>query len=384
MSNLTGHYEITYQAVAEISRNCSENTIASRLKEAGLSSNVVQRDIMDVVSLGHWGNYGQKHHFMRKFDGQSPRKAYDDSVEWIHTNALHASKVMSHRIKMYMHNPRIVSGNALRSCPLPQISTDRHKRWQKATAGLILRGDVQNHIAPPNWQPLGNALHALQDSFSLGHVIRSASRNIGNPGEIEHIKKYSGEEKQGHKGHDEKWWVEKTDSYSIDGRLAINASKALIYAIINNALHHLNRREVLMLVDWKGFKNHWLVASSKLSAQRDRAVDLIAKHHTGIGLGNSNFKTLNFNEEGLAKDLIKEYKTNTKLVYDVFKLLDEHFNSDADDVAVYYVKKLQKQKYHFLAMAVKQNKQLVGLLIKVMDEGPTFKDEDKCIAFLKK
>lgn len=80
MSKLDGHSIITKQAVLEVGGLCVKNIIASNLKLAGLPTDVIQRDILDL-SGGHWSDYGQKHHFMRRFDGQSPYEAYTESVE---------------------------------------------------------------------------------------------------------------------------------------------------------------------------------------------------------------------------------------------------------------------------------------------------------------
>ena len=90
--------------------------------------------------------------------------------------------------------------------------------------------------------------------------------------------------------------------------------------------------------------------------------------------------TFNMDEEGLAKCLAS-MGGNTERVFTIFKHLDAHHNSDADDVAVLYVGHLMKSPG--LAAAVRADASLTALLIRVMDEGWTSDDEKKAIAFLR-
>lgn len=91
--------------------------------------------------------------------------------------------------------------------------------------------------------------------------------------------------------------------------------------------------------------------------------------------------TFNMDEEGLA-ECLAAMGGNVKRVADIFEHLDEKYdNSDADDVAVLYVGHVKKSPA--LAAAVKSDKRLTDLLIKVMDEGWTSDDEKQAIAFLK-
>lgn len=90
--------------------------------------------------------------------------------------------------------------------------------------------------------------------------------------------------------------------------------------------------------------------------------------------------TFNMDETGLAKALAA-MGTNTGRVLSIFKHLDEKHNSDADDVAVRYLEQA-KGSPDTLA-AIKANPTLVALLIRIMDEGPTGRSEDKAIEFLR-
>ena len=66
MSKLSGHRSISKIAVSEIIRACTSRPLVGNLKKADLPGNAVFRDIIDVMTLGHWSDFAQKHHFMRR------------------------------------------------------------------------------------------------------------------------------------------------------------------------------------------------------------------------------------------------------------------------------------------------------------------------------
>src|SRR5262249_19543086 len=101
MSTLTGHWKITEQAVKELSTARAANPLNRGLGEADLPTNAVTRDVLDVLILGHWADFGQKHHFMRKFDGQREYEAHQDAVDWIRSNALEAAQTLEKRVRRY-------------------------------------------------------------------------------------------------------------------------------------------------------------------------------------------------------------------------------------------------------------------------------------------
>jgi hypothetical protein len=101
MSKLSGHKNITKQAVDELVRLNKEHSVIGNLRSMSLKYSVTARDIFDVIQLGHWTNSGQRHHFMRSFDGQSHFNAYVDSTNWIKSNALHAANQLSDRIEQF-------------------------------------------------------------------------------------------------------------------------------------------------------------------------------------------------------------------------------------------------------------------------------------------
>jgi hypothetical protein len=90
--------------------------------------------------------------------------------------------------------------------------------------------------------------------------------------------------------------------------------------------------------------------------------------------------TFNMDEDGLAESLAA-MGTNTGRVLNIFEHLDRKHNSDADDVAVRYVELVRKSPG--VAAAIKADRALVSLLVRILDEGWTTDAEKKAIAFLK-
>lgn len=382
MSNLTGHARLTALAVRELANTCNSHPLAASMANAGLPGNVVMRDLLDIILLGHWADYGQSHHFMRRFDGQSPYMAYEEDVEWVRSNAQRAARTLSRRIRYYAW-PRPVAGVAPRAATQNRcnLTTLPHTSLSPHQARKILGGDAANDDYI-NWQHLGNAIHALQDSFAAGHARRSPSTDPKQPGAIEYIKVYAGADKHKHADHDKRWFDEKNERFSVTGRHAVNATRALLEIVLTTAHGGTrNNASVLQLHGWNSFQQHWLAASPSLSRARDFAIDLIERFHTGIHLGN-NTSTFNMDEEGLAKALLQECGTDMQKVFSVFSRLDGHYDTDVDDVAERYVKRV-KDKPGPVSKALSGHKKLVALLIKVMDEGWTSDGEQACIGYLK-
>ncbi len=90
--------------------------------------------------------------------------------------------------------------------------------------------------------------------------------------------------------------------------------------------------------------------------------------------------TFNMDEDGLANCLFA-MGTNMPRVGKIFKHLDDHHRSDADDVAVRYVARVKGSPG--LGAALRADRSLVQLLIKVMDEGWTSSEEKAAIAWLR-
>lgn len=94
--------------------------------------------------------------------------------------------------------------------------------------------------------------------------------------------------------------------------------------------------------------------------------------------------TFNMDEDGLANALI-EMSKNTQRVEKIFEHLDKDRNSDADDVALLYVKKLRAdvRKHGPAIRALQLNGKFRKLLIRILDEGWTSGDEYDAIGWLK-
>ena len=363
MSKLTGHKNITRQAVDELVRSNEGHSVIGNLQRMALKHSVQARDIFDVIQLGHWTNSGQRHHFMRSFNGQSHFNAYIDAANWIRSNALQAANQLSDRIKKFELRNDDFSADSMRS--------GRHAIAGKPST----RNHNNKHITNSDhvsWLTLAYACHALQDSFSAGHAIRERHLHPMQPGNITGILRYSGIEKEDHSKHDTKWQLENKDDkeifFSLEGKVAINATKALITMVMQTAFNHNPENKITALEGWSDFQRTWLNAPT-LSKERDPAVDLINQYSTSIKLGDMNFKTLNMDEEGLAKAIIEEHPIQMDIVYDVFYRLDNHYSSDADDVAAIYIGLVKKKRGSAEERALKRSEKLVTLLIDVLNEG---------------
>jgi len=388
MSNLSGHNQITQQAIRELDRSCSSHPIGANLDAGAIPGSVVSRDLIDVVIVGHWSDFGQAHHFMRRFDGQSPFEAYKECVSWISSNALEAAQHLSKRMQRLLSQKQITAsrpGAISQTCSLPAMSSNAAAMAQ---GRKVMGGDTRmatggyQEKEPVSWQNLGYAIHALQDSFSEGHVVRTKSASLTHPGAIEYIKKYGGADKKDHEHFDELWFNARKANFSTTGRQAINATKDMILMVINTAQVTARGNSPSALRGWDAFKLQWLAASPKLSTQRDFAVDLIEKYHSGWHIGNYNMLSANMDEAGLAKAIYTQAGSDTNKIYKVFYRLDVHYNSDSDDVAVYYVDMVRKQG-GAVEKAISADKKLINLLIKIMDEGYTADNEEKAIKYLK-
>ena len=90
--------------------------------------------------------------------------------------------------------------------------------------------------------------------------------------------------------------------------------------------------------------------------------------------------TFNMDEDGLAAALIA-MGGNTRRVSAIFVHLDKKHNSDADDVAELYVDRLRKSPA--TAAAIRADRSLVALLVRILDDGWTSAGEKAAIEFLR-
>jgi len=142
----------------------------------------VYRDTEDIFTGGHWSHEGQKHHFMR-YEGQTRRSAYDAGLKWVHDNAHTAAERL-------------------------------REIWQK-------RRDSARFVHPVYInEPLGNAIHALQDSYAEGHVTRKKEDDIYVIVDVlvyDAMNKNKRDDWAGHAALDEQW---KTNELGKEARVA--------------------------------------------------------------------------------------------------------------------------------------------------------------------
>jgi hypothetical protein len=96
----------------------------------------------------------------------------------------------------------------------------------------------------------------------------------------------------------------------------------------------------------------------------------------GLGL------TFALGEQDLAAYLV-EMGGNLPRVLTIFRHLEEDYNSDADEVAEHYVELIRRSHASTIGFALRGHRQLVELLIRVMDEGWTTKAEHNQIEYLR-
>jgi len=270
MSKLSGHSSISKMAVSMIQKACGNHSLGGSLSTADLAGYVIHRDILDVINFGHWSNFGQAHHFMRRFEGQSERGAYDESVEWIRSNALKAAGTLSERIEFFRDRP-VKGAIASHAAASTQISCKLNPTppgIKRSVVGRQILGEdyFDDETNDVDWQSLGNAMHAVQDSFSLGHVVRDGEGTEDQPDSIIRVKVYEGDDKIDHSKYDEEWRVTKgkdVGMFSLSGKQAINASRELIILVINTGILG-NGKKPAILLGWPAYANHWLAASPKL------------------------------------------------------------------------------------------------------------------------
>lgn len=109
------------------------------------------------------------------------------------------------------------------------------------------------------------------------------------------------------------------------------------------------------------------------SSANDRFVQKLIDPHTSV---------VSTDEAAIANALIKECGYEMDKVFAVFKELDWAYTSDADDVALEYVKKL-KNAPQLVKLAFKGHQRLRNLLIDILDEGWTTGDEKSAMAYIR-
>jgi hypothetical protein len=202
--NWEGHGRLTTAAIDQLSSKLPAEVIRT-LRWVSAKSQTQNRDLTDIPTGGHWTPEGQKHHFM-KYKDQEDKDAYDVAVEWIFTQATTAAQLLKNLLAPKRHH-------------------EEEHDW----------GFAEEDPTGPH---LGNALHALQDSFSPGHVDRDSNlviRRINIYDEENKHPKTPG--KLAHAQYDESWKVA-DGNLSPLGQAAADASVALILYFLHTAYGH--------------------------------------------------------------------------------------------------------------------------------------------------
>jgi hypothetical protein len=129
--NAEGHQYISTKAIEIALEELPPKLLWIRHFLSDTATPTVYRDMTDIWTRAHWRAETQKHHFMRA-NNQTEEQAYRENVEWIRQNAYTASSHLRRIWKEQLgyYDPIFVT------------------------------------------EPLGDAFHALQDSFSAAHVSR--------------------------------------------------------------------------------------------------------------------------------------------------------------------------------------------------------------------
>src|SRR5260221_8876203 len=371
MSILTGHRLMTKTGVRELVAESPNDPLLSNLGAALLPNHAILRDIYDVFTAGHWLNFGQKHHFMRRFDGQKPFSAYQENVEWIRSNALSASRKLHERIQT-TYKP--TAGGAPPAKPGAVPTPD-----QKLAGKLVFDGGDGDGVS---WQTFGNACHALQDSFAGGHTVRRYVQG-GPPddtGMIADVLVYADDDdyKKSHHELDEAWHTKVSDTTLSDlGVLAKNGTKELIRMVVATAMR-AGPKSPERLEGWPLFQNRWLAfAPDLVMLDPDEAIRLVRRFSTGTanGLPKVGRLTFNMDEDGLANAMYRELGTSTRKVHAVIAYLRSiTLDTDSDDVAEIYVNLVKKNKGDVM-WAIVDDEALIDLLVLTLEEGWTSSGE---------
>jgi len=108
---------------------------------------------------------------------------------------------------------------------------------------------------------LGNAIHAIEDSFSPGHTERASGDGCGSTIRIIRILRYAGSEKSGHDAKDELWWNDASQRLSSRGTLAARAVEELLALTFESAL---TVGAAVGLPSWQAFIARWLAVDDEL------------------------------------------------------------------------------------------------------------------------
>jgi hypothetical protein len=217
-----GHDFLTKESVEAAMRNfpAELNWARQFLPDAAITSDV-ERDVTDVFHRGHWSHRGQKHHFMQ-FEGQGAWKAYKAGHDWIYGHAYEAVNRLRRIWKQSLH------GNFDNS-----VRNFNSVECDPAHLAFGPFGEISCNPFMDVGDALGDALHALQDSYSSGHTDR---KKVGELWIIDGIFIYNRENKKTHSARDKMW---KTDE---PGKEAMFAGRELIKRVVRSSVVRMDHQ----------------------------------------------------------------------------------------------------------------------------------------------
>ena len=187
-----------------------------------LTREVVAVDMEPPLVFGHFFNWGQKYHFMRRASGATVKDAHKEAVDLIKKETMSWISSMMHVLYSYR----------------------RHGRSGGST--VFLRKKAASHLAI--------ALHSLQDSFSPGHTKRTHYETPQYPGSIEDIYIYKEQDKHNHSQHD----FDSASTNSLLSRSAVYASADLLRLCALSV-----SMKSMAPIGWNTFESRWLKLSSR-------------------------------------------------------------------------------------------------------------------------
>jgi hypothetical protein len=152
----------------------------------------------------------------------------------------------------------------------------RQLRTRRAAAILAPRAGSTRARLDLSSQALGDALHAVQDSFARGHAEREARRG-DFPGAIRRIKCYAGTDKAGHAEADREWRGSGREGLSAGGWHAVHASRELLGLIADAGAAGAGGAAAAALDGFESYRQTWLEAAAGLSAERDRPIGFVRR-----------------------------------------------------------------------------------------------------------
>ena len=213
------HFLIKYIIVQELA---VFGELSHKIKEGYLTREVVAVDLEPPLVFGHYWNWGQKYHFMRRSSGATVKDAHKEAIELIRKEAMNWIRLMIRVLHTYR----------------------RHGRSGGST--VFLRKQAASHLAI--------ALHSLQDSFSPGHTKRVRYEDSQYPGAIEDIYIYKKQDKHKHSQHD----IDSGSVHSLHARSSVYASADLLRLCALSA-----SMKSMLPIGWSAFENRWLKLSSQ-------------------------------------------------------------------------------------------------------------------------